>query len=95
MKPMAENHEKHLYNGGALISMVILWYCAISGMGSPEAIAAVFGVFLFCTLSSLARKLSKYHNGKSFLDDLKTFSVNRDGVTVEMKGDSADATQNI
>lgn len=90
MKPQTENHEKHLYNSGALISMLILWYCAISGRGSPEAIAAVFGVFLFCTLSSLVRKLSKYRNGKSFLDELKTFSLNRDGVTVEMKGETTD-----
>lgn len=90
MKPITENHEKHLYNGGALISMLILWYCAISNRGSPESIAAVFGVFLFSTLSSLARKLSKYHNGKSFLDELKCFSLSKDGVTVEMKGENTD-----
>lgn len=90
MKTHTENHEKHLYNSGALISMVILWYCAITNRGSPEAIAAVFGVFLFSTISSLARKLSKYRNGKSFLDELKAFSVNRDGVTIEMKGENTD-----
>lgn len=85
MKP-AENQEKYLYNSGALISMIILWYCAVSGSGTPEAIYSVSGVFVFSTLASLVRKLSKYKNGTSFIDELKSLSFNRDGVSIEMKG---------
>lgn len=89
MQKRSEQHEKHLYNGGALVSAGVILYSA-AVVQSAEAVLCAFGVFVAFTTASLLRKVSKYKNGRTFLDEIKTLSLSKDGVSLEMKEDGPD-----